>query len=514
MSGGSYVVIFLSEQISKIRKIKIPQILAYLGRNTISIFSMHLTCFYIFSYFCSSLNINYTNLIGIIIFILSVPLSIILAWPVNYILKSIKNINNKNQLLKFLVLLYLSNIMYSCQDINRKKIILIPVYGQSLALGEEADLITDFDTLRSRYNHRIRTDGLNERFGYFSNSLVKQRLKRFIYYGKVEKELSCYSMCEYTVSRWLKLNNEDSIICSFPEGQNNSGIDYLYTDSKPYKKMLNEISYTYNKAVNNNNTLVVPAFCWLQGESDIVHNTGNGYKQKLIYFRNKLEKDIKAITHQQEDVKCILYQSTCLSLSKRVFNANAYNCYQTQVPQEQMELVRDNKKFSASNPTYPYKIVKDYVHLDGISQKLIGYLEGLSLQKILNNSKSIGVTPKQLKIIDNHIEISFNVEHPPLALDTIQVKKVDNYGFSVISKSNKNILKKTILKNNKIYLYCFYPPKQCKVRYGVNGEYLKSGSIHGPRGNLRDSQGNLNKYIIKNKIYRLDNWCYIFEEII
>ncbi len=420
------------------------------------------------------------------------------------------SMGNKN-ILRTLIVLCLLGILSSCGNIDKKHIILVPVYGQSLALGEEAVLITNFDTLRNKYNHHILTETLDEKFGYFSTTLLKQKIKRLVNYSKNKQETSCYGLGEYTADRWLRIGAEDSALCTFPAGQGNTSIDFLDTKSKPYKKMIDEIKTTYETATDNGCTLYVPAFCWLQGENDITHNTGKDYKQKLLRFRRQCEKDIQSITHQKQGVKCILYQSTCLSLSEDKFNNNVYCCHQIQVPQAQMELVRDDKNFSASGPTYPYSIVREYVHLDGVSQKRIGYLEGLSLEKILCKGKNIGVTPHKTEIEGNTLEITFNIQYPPLVLDTIQVAKVENYGFSVITPSNKNILQKVALRDNKIYLYCSSSPKGCKIRYGVNGDYWKSGRLHGPRGNLRDSQGEKHKCYILNKEYRLDNWCYIYE---
>ena len=40
-------------------------------------------------------------------------------------------------------------------DYGHKVVLCIPVYGQSLALGEEAERITDFDSLRIKYDGRI-----------------------------------------------------------------------------------------------------------------------------------------------------------------------------------------------------------------------------------------------------------------------------------------------------------------------------------------------------------------------
>ena len=99
----------------------------------------------------------------------------------------------------------------------------------------------------------------------------------------------------------------------------------------------------------------------------------------------------------------------------------------------------------------------------------------------------------------NDIKIEFNVPCPPLCFDTIQVKKIDNCGFNVIRKDNTDIILSVNIDGNSVVLKCKESPKDCKIRYGINGEYLKGGRKSGPRGNLRDSQ----------KQY--SNWCFLFE---
>ena len=53
-------------------------------------------------------------------------------------------------------------------------VICIPVYGQSLALGEEAKLITNFEKLDKKYEGRIVTENMDHVFGYFDNNALKQ----------------------------------------------------------------------------------------------------------------------------------------------------------------------------------------------------------------------------------------------------------------------------------------------------------------------------------------------------
>lgn len=71
-----------------------------------------------------------------------------------------------------------------------------------------------------------------------------------------------------------------------------------------------------------------------------------------------------------------------------------------------------------------------------------------------------------------------------------------HYGFSVISKENCDIATSIRIEGDSIRIGCSAPVAGCKVRYAVNGDYMKSGNLYGPRGNLRDSGGN---------------WCYQFD---
>jgi len=78
---------------------------------------------------------------------------------------------------------------------------------------------------------------------------------------------------------------------------------------------------------------------------------------------------------------------------------------------------------------------------------------------------------------------------------------IEYYGFSVISDNNENILSSVKIEGDTVRLSCSRSPHSCRIRYAVNGERMKSGRMHGPRGNLCDSQ-------------QIPNWCYQFDYII
>ena len=60
---------------------------------------------------------------------------------------------------------------------EHRTVLCIPVYGQSYALGEEAIRITDFDSLRIKYDGKIVTEHMDHVFGYYDHS---SRIKQYI----------------------------------------------------------------------------------------------------------------------------------------------------------------------------------------------------------------------------------------------------------------------------------------------------------------------------------------------
>jgi hypothetical protein len=68
-----------------------------------------------------------------------------------------------------------------------------------------------------------------------------------------------------------------------------------------------------------------------------------------------------------------------------------------------------------------------------------------------------------------------------------------------------------MMNDSTVTIRCSQSPIGSKVRYAINGELTKSGYEHGPRGNLRDSQGNNQTVTIGQSVYAQHNWCYQFD---
>lgn len=385
------------------------------------------------------------------------------------------------------------------KNYGHKVVVCIPVYGQSYALGEEASRMTDFDSLRIKYDGRIMTEKLDYTFGYFDHSSqLKQWVKRVLHYDKKAFELSVYSMAEELA---LHLG-EDTVICIFPGGHGMNTIQQLMKPVEPYNKFIREIATAYDKAQDRGWEFIVPAVCWMQGESDIVEYPDYDYKEYFHRMYNDLNTDIKQVTHQKEDIRIISYQASTITKGLR-YKANNYDATEPKAPTAQMELIRDDSLIWASGPTYPYDFVNESLHIDAVGQQNIGKLAAKSALGIIRNQKrNKGLVPMTYEVEGNDIRIDFNVPCPPLCFDTTQVKKVDNYGFNVVRRDGVDIVSDVTIDQNSVIIHCTESPQNAKLRYGINGEFLKGGRKVGPRGNLRDSE----KYV--------SNWCLMFEKFL
>ena len=392
---------------------------------------------------------------------------------------------------------------------GHRVVVCIPIYGQSLALGEEAIRITDFDSLKIKYDGRIVNEHLNYQFGGYAEERWKRTIKRFFKIHERSFELSIYRMAEELVSR---LGN-DTIICTFPGGMGESPIFNLSKEATLYPRLIYDINEAYENAKSKGWDFYVPAICWMQGESDIIDYTHEDYKKALKQIQVDLNQDIKAITHQKEDIRLICYQTNVVTIAKDFKDSN-YDCIEMRPSQTFVDLINEDTLFEASGPTYPYNFMREYLHIDAIGQQQMGYLEYLTAINIIRgNGKSFGLIPKSLTVEGNDVLVKFRVPCPPLVLDTISVKYADHYGFSVINKAGEDLINDVSIEDDLVRLKCTKSPIDCKVRYAVNGEKMKSGRIHGPRGNLRDSQGEKEILNISGKLYPIHNWAYQFDMI-
>ena len=397
---------------------------------------------------------------------------------------------------KILYLVCSMLVMMACSKENKdlKVVVCVPVYGQSLALGEEAVLLTDIWCLYDDSNGRILSEGLGSSFGYYEDQGIKQMVKRLIKYSNRLNENSSYAMAKALTERLGK----DTAVCIFAGGRGGTDISRLVKGSDPYNIFLENIRKSYEKAQERGIKFYVPAICWMQGESDMFDYTHVDYKKLLKQFAIDINNDIKAITRQKEEVKIVTYQSCCLTRCWK-FDPLQYNCYEATIPQAQMELAREKGLFAAGTPVYPFSFVDERIHLDGKSQQETGRRHAFVVLDIIRKgNSSAGLYPTHIAAQDSIITVKFN--RGLLAIDTTTVNTAKNLGFSVITPDGRDITNKVNVTPDSIVITCNAPAKACSIRYGINGTKQKTGGKAGPRGNIKAADG------------KRDYWCFMFAE--
>ena len=397
-----------------------------------------------------------------------------------------------------LVVVIAASMLTGCGDGDKPKVVVcVPVYGQSLAMGEESELVTDIDGLTEKWKGRLVGEGLDDEFGYYEDRSWKKKIKRLIRFDNRRYENSAFAMGESLAGAFGK----DTMVCVFADGRGGTAISHLTKGSDPYDALIMDIQKSYKEAKERGMEFFVPAVFWMQGESDMFDYTRVDYRKILRQFAVDVNRDVKSITGQKRDVKIVGYQSCCLAKCYK-FVPESYDCYEISVPQAQMQLIRDDSLFVAGTPVYFLDFVDDRIHLDGKSQTVVGrYNAAVVLDIVRYGYSSRGLYPVDVKSEGKMAIIEFNNNAGTLEFDTINVNKVKNYGFSVITPDNKDIAQKVTIVDNKIVIECNADTKGCRVRYGANGEKNKSGRRLGARGNL-----------VRRYSSALPSWCYMFDE--
>jgi len=387
-------------------------------------------------------------------------------------------------------------------------IYVVPVYGQSLALGEEALPVTPLDSLFAATSHRLKGSELNEQFGYFDDaSIFRQRVKLLLRRKTRFFETSAAMLGATLVDSLSAHGDRRSVVCTFQAGQGQTGIDYMSRGTNAYNKLLDQLREIAATARRRGCRVVMPAFCWVQGENDLVWSTDSAYGRRLQRFREDLEADVRTIFPDENALfgprgrlMCVAYQTSALAIAEDGYQSDEYVCRQLRVPCEQLELVQTDSCFLVSTPVYPFTVMREYVHIDGRGQQQLGRYEGRAVAEwLFAGHRRTGLHPRQTRISGDTIFIDFNAEKFPLQLDTAFVAKAENYGFSVVAPSGVQPLRGVVVGDSAVALVCSSRPQaDWKVRYGVNGQRGKGGRLHGPRGNLRESSD-------------LPDYCAIFE---
>jgi hypothetical protein len=256
--------------------------------------------------------------------------------------------------------------------------------------------------------------------------------------------------------------------------------------------------------------LVVPylvhGLTWRQGERDTALGTAPAaYKATLKdQVLGALRTYAASVTGVDQPIPCVVYQMA----SHRRYNADPF------IAMALVELAESEDNFALSAPLY-FMPHSDTAHLTPASYRRLGAYEGIAWKRWLFD----GVKPRWLRPLaptwlNGAVIVPFDVPEGPLVFDTTSVMDPGNYGFSLVDNTGAAvaITSVTLVGTDRVLIKHSggVLPSGAELRYAWGtGLGDVAGPTNGPRGNLRDSQGNS----ITFKGLRMDNWSPIFRKI-
>jgi hypothetical protein len=251
-------------------------------------------------------------------------------------------------------------------------------------------------------------------------------------------------------------------------------------------------------------TLRTAAVAWVQGESDdLVPTNLATYKAAVLALFGDINTDTKAVTGQSQDVVKITYQVASHTFSRGLAEPWTALAHRDLVVSEGWHM---------ACPMYQFDYA-DGFHLTGYSSRCLGAYIGLAYKRaVIDGLHWQGLQPLSVSRSGSTITIPFSVPSGSLVLDTTRVTAIANSGFSVVNSGGDALTINSVTVSGATVTITLSAtvPAGAKVRYGYNGT-AATGRTAGPRGNLRDQQGDTLVFDPSGTNWPMHNWSPFFE---
>lgn len=387
-------------------------------------------------------------------------------------------------------------------------------YGQSLSVGQATPAIST----TQKYDNVMFTRGMRPQYDYPAESDSQ-------WYAAFVPSVEAQSPTTATLAETPMTGAGDMIkerilaedglsyssmkyqIALSTPGYGGQTISQLSKGSSHYARLLNQATYGRNIANSAAKSYAVQAVAWTQGESDYVSNTPRStYTAALNTLVSDINTDIKAITGQIKNIPFISYQ---------VASHKVYGQTTPSIALAHVDTADANPLVYIATPMYHFDYAGDSdAHLTSVSSRWLGAYYGLAYKRIIIDGKSW----KPLKPLSSVTQgtvlvVKFNVPSGRLEFDTTNVTQNTNYGFELVDSIGNAlaISSVSIMGPDTVKIVAGATiPFGAKLRYAWTGSG-NVGATKGPRGNLRDTQGNYIVFDPNGLNKPMHNWCVIFE---
>ncbi len=276
-------------------------------------------------------------------------------------------------------------------------------------------------------------------------------------------------------------------------GTGGRSIEQLSKESKQsivhYLDYTKTITKASEIAKNKGYSITCPAIIWMQGENNYIANNDRGlipgqpnctdkirYKRLLIQLKNNMQTDVMTSYSQTEKPFFITYQTGVQYTKGKSL----------EIGMAQLEMANENEDVFCAGPVY--QMSDRGGHLDANGYGWYGEMIAKAYLKTINSGKKFQpLQPIEVARASNPKEVivKFLVPTLPLVLDTLTVKKVTDFGFTVYNDDVRQTINSVTIDNDCVRVICS-ADLNGKVEVVYAGLNTTSPNDNG-HGNLRDS---------------------------
>lgn len=305
----------------------------------------------------------------------------------------------------------------------------------------------------------------------------------------------------------LTINDLSYQLLGTAPGMGSKTLAQLAKGTDYYTRLISQVQQAHDIAASMGKRLVVQAFSWVQGS--LGSGLSGTYAENLEKLRQDIDTDVKAITGQIQDVKCITWQSFIYNSSLRA----------KQVYDQYVGAAETYPNIICSGATYHlYNVRAANLHFTSESQDWLGAYFGVAYKRTVIDGEGFEpLKPTKASKSGKILYVKFNVPQRPLVFDTERLTEAPNKGFNLYDTNGmeKTITDVSIISPDMVKIVCADDVLSTdRLTYGDNctDTYQWVSDNH---GNLRDSQGNHIQYVSGAGVsLPLHNWCVIFDKTI
>jgi hypothetical protein len=302
-------------------------------------------------------------------------------------------------------------------------------YGQSLGVGDEARGVI---SAAQPYANLMLNGGLKTGDAVSGMSSLVPMIEQMQAAGgavsTVSGETIVSSACNYAVrlaiAAGLAMAPTSMVMAGGAPGLGSQSIAQLSKGTVPYARFLNQVAAQNALVVASGRTYSVDLVAWVQGEQNAeLGTTRAAYLAALLQLQADLDADIKAITGQTNTVRILLYQTS----HKIVPSGGA-------VALAQMDAIKQSPYFHFVTPCWPFPRY-DFVHLVAAGYNWMGKYFGRAIAQIVAQQREPDcMRPLSATVINGGttLTVQFQVPAAPIAIDTVNLANVANYGMKVV----------------------------------------------------------------------------------